>query len=93
MELKMTVTRKGIFLTVLFLVMLGGLIFLGVKAYAPDCAVSYNTGWGDGLTQLIREIQTAGVVTIGMPNNLTFEVTHPSLCDSILENLETAVLD
>ena len=90
MKLNMTITSKGVLLTLLFLVIAAGLVFLGLKAYGePDCTeqmrAAYAGGLNDGLTRLIQEIQESGVAVIGMPNNQSFEVTHPSLCGAILQ--------
>ena len=71
---------------IVFLVMIGGLIFLGIKAYQPaDCQAEFNNGRENGLAVLIQTIQDKGIAVIGLPNNQSFEVTHPSLCEAIVQ--------
>ena len=78
----MNITTKGIILVSIFIVMAAGLIFLGLRT--NDCTQAYNNGLNYGLTQLINKIQTDGIALIGLPNNQTFKVTHPSLCEAIV---------
>jgi len=93
MEFKMNVTAKGIALSVLFIVMAAGLIFLGLKAYEPkDCTAemqaAYIGGSNEGLTLLIQQIEKDGVAIIGMPNNESYPVTNLNYCQALIEAAE-----
>ena len=78
--------KSKISLIVLFVVMVAGLIFLGIKAYGPDdCQQSYNDGLSSGLTQLIQQVETNKVAIIGMPNNQSYAVTNPKYCQALIQ--------
>ena len=84
------VTPKGFFLTLLVLVLLAAVIVLAYRDFGPtpcleEMKEAYNGGINDGLTQIIREVETNGVAVIGMPNNQSYAVTNPSYCQALLQ--------